>query len=317
MEHSLVLGIDIGGTNTKFGVVDSTGHIIDQGSIVTCENADPNHFMDRLEAQLNPLFEKYGKENFLGIGVGAPNGNFYNGTIELAPNLKWRGVVPLVSLIENRFKLKAILTNDANAAAIGEMIYGNAKGMKNFIVITLGTGLGSGIVINGELIYGHTGFAGELGHVTVIPDGRLCGCERKGCLETYASATGIVKTIKELLRDSSESSRLREIPEDSLNAKHITEAALAGDKIALKAYDFTAKILAGALANAVTFSSPEAIFLFGGLTQAKDVLFKPTKDYFENGLMNVFKGKVKLLPSGLPESDAAILGAAALIRSTK
>jgi glucokinase len=317
MDQSLVLGIDIGGTNTKFGVVDSTGHILSQGSIVTCENADPHHFIDRLAIAVEPLFKKYGKDHFLGIGVGAPNGNFYTGTIELAPNLQWRGIVPLVNLLEKKFDLKATLTNDANAAAIGEMMYGHAKGMTNFIVITLGTGLGSGIVINGDLVYGHTGFAGELGHVTVIPHGRLCGCERKGCLETYASATGIVKTVKELLHQSSKPSTLREMSEEKINAKHITEADLQGDSIALEAYDFTAQILARALADAVAFSSPEAIFLFGGLTQAKDVLFKPTKEYFEKSVMNVFKNKVKLLPSGLPESDAAILGAAALITSKR
>lgn len=316
MNKSLVLGIDIGGTNTKFGVVDSHGEILAQGSIITCETDDPHHFINRLDQALKPLFDKFKHENFIGIGVGAPNGNFYTGTIEMAPNLKWRGVVPLVSLIENKFKLKTVLTNDANAAAIGEMIYGHAKGMKNFIVITLGTGLGSGIVVNGELVYGHTGFAGELGHVTVMPEGRLCGCGRKGCLETYASATGIVKTVKELLKNSSESSSLRELNEKDLNAKHITEAALKGDPIALKAYDYTAAILGRALTDFAVFSSPEAIFLFGGLAQAKDVLFKPTKTYFENNLMNVFKNTVKLLPSGLPESDAAILGSAALIAKT-
>lgn len=317
MGQSLVLGIDIGGTSTKYGVVDSTGHILDQGSIITCENADPNDFINRLATTLEPLFQKYGKENFIGIGVGAPNGNFYTGTIELAPNLKWRGVVPLVLLIEKKFNLHTVLTNDANAAAIGEMMYGHAKGMTNFIVITLGTGLGSGIVINGNLVYGHTGFAGELGHVTVVPNGRLCGCGRKGCLETYASATGILKTVKEFLHESEAPSSLRELSEDKLNAKHITEAALKGDAIAIKAYDFTAQILGRALTDAVAFSSPEAIFLFGGLAQAKEVLFKPTKEYFENNVMNVFRNKVKLLPSGLPESDAAILGAAALITSKK
>ena len=318
MDQSLVLGIDIGGTGTKFGVVDENGKILFQDTIVTCENDDPAHFIDRLDSALKPVFEKFGgKDRFKGIGIGAPNGNFYTGTIELAPNLKWRGVVPLILLIEKKLNLKATLTNDANAAALGEMIYGNAKGMRNFIIITLGTGLGSGIVINGNLVYGHTGFAGELGHVTVVPNGRLCGCERKGCLETYASATGIVKTVKELLNESSEFSSLRDLTDANLNAKHITDAALKGDKIALKAYEYTAEILGRALSDAVAFSSPEAIFLFGGLAQAKEVLFDPTKKYFENNLMNVFKNKVKLLPSGLPESDAAILGAAALVSANR
>lgn len=311
---NLVLGIDIGGTSTKFGVVDTQGKILAQDSIKTCEYDDPGHFVDRLDTALNLQFQIFGgKEQFAGIGIGAPNGNFYSGTIEHAPNLKWKGIVPLVSLIEKKIKLKTILTNDANAAAMGEMIYGHAKGMRDFLLITLGTGLGSGLVINGEVVYGHTGFAGELGHLIVTPAGRTCGCGRQGCLETYASATGIVRTVIELIQNSSQASALRDIDQNKLTAKQITDAALMGDELSLKAYELTAEILGRALANAVVFSSPEAIFLFGGLAQAKDLLFNPTKKHFENNLLTVFKNTVKLLPSGLPESDAAILGAAALV----
>jgi glucokinase len=314
MTHSFVLGIDIGGTSTKFGVVSAEGKILSQDSIKTCENDDAGHFVDRLVAALNKEIEKFeGKSNFKGIGIGAPNGNNYTGSIEHAPNLKWKGIVPLVALIEERIGLKTVLTNDANAAAMGEMIYGNAKSMKDFILITLGTGLGSGIVVNGKVVYGFTGFAGELGHLTVDPFGRICGCGRRGCLETYASATGIVMTVKELLENSHQPSQLRDLNQADLTAKQITEAAQRGDELALKAYEMTAEILGRSLANAAIFSSPEAIFLFGGLAQARELLFNPTKKYFENNLLNVFRGRVSLLASGLPESDAAILGAAALI----
>lgn len=301
MTQKFIIGIDVGGTSTKLGVVDEKGEILSQESLPTCENDDPQDFVKRLGHALKLQFEKHGgKENFRGIGLGAPNGNFYRGTIEHAPNLMWKGVVPLVSMIEEMAGLKTFLTNDANAAAMGEMIYGDAKGMRNFLLITLGTGLGSGIVINGQVVYGHSGFAGELGHLTVASEGRECGCGRRGCLETYVSATGIVRTMKELRGEE-------------LSAKEISLAALRGDAVALKAFDETAKILGQSLANAVAFSSPEAIFLFGGLAQAKELLFDPTQKYFEKSLLNIFKGKVKLLPSGLPESDAAILGAAALV----
>lgn len=311
---NFVLGIDIGGTSTKFGVVDSQGKILAQDSIKTCEYEDPALFVDHLDAALNLQFQKFGgKGQFRGIGVGAPNGNFYSGSIEHAPNLRWKGIVPLVSMIQEKIKLKTILTNDANAAAMGEMIYGHAKGMKNFFLITLGTGLGSGIVVNGQIVYGQTGLAGELGHLIVAPGGRTCGCGRQGCLETYASATGLVLTMRELLQNSSQASGLRDLKDNNLSAKQISDAALAGDELAIKAYELTAEILGRSLANAVVFSSPEAIFLFGGLTQAKELLFNSTKKHFENNLLNVFKNTVSLLASGLPESDAAILGAAALV----
>ena len=314
MNLPLVLGIDIGGTSTKFGVIDQSGKILYRGSFKTTEHDTPGQFVAALVSATSAEVENFGgKGNFSGIGIGAPNGNYYLGTIEDAPNLKWKGVIPLASMIEERMQLKTVLTNDANAAAMGEMIYGNAKGMKDFIVITLGTGLGSGIVINNQVVYGHTGLAGELGHLTVNSQGRACNCGRKGCLETYASATGIVRTVKDLLQKSVLSSELRNIDEQNLTASKITKAALQGDELALQAYEFTSEILGRALANIAVFSSPEAIFLFGGLTRAGDLLFEPTIKYFESNLLNVFKNRVKLLASGLTESDAAILGAAALI----
>lgn len=313
MNAGLIIGVDIGGTSTKFGIVDSKGSILYRDSIITCETADPEDFIERLAQALLIQIEKFGGlPNFSGIGVGAPNGNFHTGAVEFAPNLKWKGKVDLVCLIENKLNLKTVLTNDANAAALGEMMYGHAVGMKNFLLITLGTGLGCGIVINGQLVYGHTGFAGEMGHLIVEPQGRDCGCGRQGCLETYASATGIVKTVFELMDKTDMESNLRDFGPTEITAKLVTEAALDGDEIALSAYLYTADILARALANAVVFSSPEAIFLFGGLTQAKDLLINPTKKFFEQNLLNIFQNSVKLLPSGLPESDASILGAAAV-----
>jgi len=252
-----------------------------------------------------------------GIGVGVPNGNYFKGTIEFAPNLPWRGVVPLASLIQDAFTLPTVLTNDANAAAIGEMTYGAARGMKDFIMITLGTGLGSGIVVNGQLVYGHDGFAGELGHVIVFPEGRRCGCGRKGCLETYVSATGIVRTIHELLQSRHIPSLLRDMNPTAITSKTIRDAALKGDALAIEAFEFTGKILGQQLANFVAFSSPEAIILFGGLTRAGDLIFRPTIHAMEENLLQIYKNKIKVLPSELKESDAAILGASALVWEIK
>lgn len=299
---NLRLGIDVGGTSTKLGVVSDEGKILSQGSIVTCENDDPDHFIERLVFALGQEFERFGKKNFRGIGVGAPNGNFYSGSIEYAPNLKWKGIVPLAQMLTGKTGFKTVLTNDANAAAKGEMTFGHAKGMKHFIILTLGTGLGSGIVANGEILYGHSGFAGELGHLVVKQDGRNCGCGRKGCLETYVSATGLVKTFQELTTNHS-----------SLTAKEISKLALEGETHARDTFKFTGDILGRAMANMATFSSPEAIFLFGGLLGAGDLLMSPVKEAFEKNLLNVFQKTVKILPSGLPDSDAAILGAAAMI----
>lgn len=311
---TLVIGIDIGGTGTKFGIVDANGNVLFHGDISTKKHATVESFIDELHHELTELIEKAGGPGrFKGIGVGAPNGNYYTGTIEYAPNLPWKGIIPLAKMLEDKFKLSVTLTNDANAAAIGEMMYGAAKGMKDFIMITLGTGVGSGIVANGQLIYGHDGFAGELGHTIVIPDGRLhAGTGKKGSLESYASATGVRLTAIEMLKNSTEPSLLRTIPEDKLDSKAVFEAAQEGDKIAKEIFEFTGRILGLALANAVMFSSPEAIVLFGGLTKAGEYILKPTREHMEENLIQVFQNKVKILISHLKESDAAILGASAL-----
>jgi glucokinase len=310
----LVIGIDIGGTGTKFGIVDTDGNVLYSGSISTKKHPTVETFIDELHQELTVLINKAGGIGRIkGIGIGAPNGNFYTGNIEYAANLVWQGIVPLSRLVKEKFRLPVVVTNDANAAAIGEMMYGAAKGMKDFIMITLGTGVGSGIVANGHLIYGHDGFAGELGHTIVIPDGRLhAGTKKKGSLESYASATGVMLTAKEMLEKSAEPSLLRNIPIDQLDSKAVYEAALQGDKIALEIFEFTGKILGLALANAVMFSSPEAIILFGGLTKSGEFILKPTRKYMEENLIQVFTGKIKILVSHLKEADAAILGASAL-----
>ena len=312
--EQLVIGIDIGGTGTKFGIVDRDGNVLFSSEISTKKHATVESFIDELYTALSELIERSGGSGRIkGIGVGAPNGNFYTGTIEYAPNLPWKGIIPLAELLETKFKLPVTLTNDANAAAIGEMMYGAAKGMKDFIMITLGTGVGSGIVANGQLIYGHDGFAGELGHTIVIPDGRFHkGTGKKGPLEAYASATGVRLTAIEILAKSTEPSLLRDVPEDKLDSKSVYDAAVQGDKVALEIFEFTGKILGLALANAIMFSSPEAIILFGGLTKAGDLILKPTKQHMEENLIQVFQNKVKILVSHLKESDAAILGASAL-----
>ena len=310
----LAIGIDIGGTGTKFGIVDRHGNVLFSSEISTKKHAKVETFIIDLYDSLNPLIVKSGGIGRMkGIGVGAPNGNYYSGTIEYAPNLPWKGIIPLAKLIEDKFKLPVVLTNDANAAAIGENMYGAAQGMKDFIMITLGTGVGSGIVANGKLIYGHDGFAGELGHTIVIPDGRLHeGTGKHGSLESYASATGVRLTALEVLGNSKEPSLLRKIKPDEMDSKKVFEAAIQGDKLAKEIFDFTGKILGLALANAVMFSSPEAIILFGGLTKAGDLILKPTREHMEANLIQVFQNKVKILVSHLKESDAAILGASAL-----
>lgn len=253
-----------------------------------------------------------------GIGVGAPNGNYYTGTVEYAPNLPWKGIIPLAKLIEDKFKLPVVLTNDANAAALGEMMYGAAKNMKDFIMITLGTGVGSGIVANGKLIYGHDGFAGELGHTIIIPDGRLHqGTGKHGSLESYASATGVKLTALELLATFKGETTLRNIPPAKIDSKKVYEAAILGDKLAKEIFEYTGKILGLALANFVMFSSPEAIILFGGLTKAGDLILKPTRESMEANVIQVFQNKVKIIVSHLKEADAAILGASALVWEMK
>ena len=314
MKRAIAIGIDIGGTNSVIGFADKDGNILFRDSIRTDEYAEAEKFVKELSDHIQAGIDSIEDDcQIVGIGIGAPNGNFYKGTIEFAPNLRWTGVVPLVDLVKTHFDVPVVLTNDANAAAIGEMIYGAARGMKDFIVITLGTGLGSGIVINGKLVYGHDGFAGELGHVVVDPRGRLCGCGRQGCLETYASATGITRTVIQMLEESEDQSILRGIATKEITSKKVYEAAKAGDSLAIEAFDFTCRILGQQLADAVAFSSPQAIILFGGLANAAEFIFGPTKRYMEESMLKIFRDKVRILPSQLPESDAAVLGAAALI----
>ncbi|GDX43520.1 glucokinase [Bacteroidota bacterium] len=311
----LAIGIDIGGTGTKFGIVDRIGNVLFSSEMSTKKHKTIDTFIDELHEHLSTLIEKAGGIGRMrGIGMGAPNGNFYSGTIEYAPNLPWKGIIPIAKLVSDKFKLDVTLTNDANAAAIGEMMYGAAKGMKDFIMITLGTGVGSGFVANGQLIYGHDGFAGEIGHTIVLPDGRIHeGTGKKGSLESYASATGVRLTALEVLENSSEPSLLRDLDKDTIDSKAVYDAAIKGDKLALEIFEFTGKILGISLANAVMISSPEAIVLFGGLTKAGDLILKPTREHMEENLIQVFQNKVKILISHLKESDAAILGASALV----
>jgi len=314
VHQPLAIGIDIGGTGTKFGIVDRDGNVLFSGEMSTKKHKEIEGFIDELHGHLGELIEKAGGIGRIrGIGVGAPNGNFYTGTIEYAPNLPWSGIIPIAKMMSDKFQLPVTLTNDANAAAIGEMMYGAAKGMRDFIMITLGTGVGSGIVANGQLIYGHDGFAGELGHTVVIPDGRMHqGTGKRGSLESYASATGVRLTALEMLENSTEDSLLRAADKDTLDSKVVYDAAIKGDKLALEIFEFTSKILGMALANAIMFSSPEAIILFGGLTKSGDLILKPTRKHMEENLIQVFQNKVKILVSHLKESDAAILGASAL-----
>ena len=311
----LAIGIDIGGTGTKFGIVDRIGNVLFTGDLSTKKHKKIETFIEELHDKLSSLITSVGGPGRIrGIGVGAPNGNFYTGTIEYAPNLPWKGIIPLAQLIQDKFQLPTNLTNDANAAAIGEMMYGAAQGMKDFIMITLGTGVGSGIVANGHLILGHDGFAGELGHTIIIPDGRFHeGTGKHGSLESYASATGVMLTAKEVLAKTKEHSLLRDIPLDEIDSRKVYDAAVKGDKVAREIFDYTGKILGLALANFVMFSSPEAIILFGGLTKAGDLILKPTREHMEANLIQVFQNREKILVSHLRESDAAILGASALV----
>jgi glucokinase len=312
-QKEIVLGADIGGTNTAFGFVDREGNLLAETVMPTEAHRPSEEFFERLHQQADKLFSsKVENCRLVGIGLGAPNGNYYKGTIEQPPNLSWK-YVDVVASLKQWYSVPIVLTNDANAAALGEQLFGAAKGMKDFIVITLGTGLGSGIVANGELIYGHDGFAGEIGHTIVDPNGRLCGCGRRGCLETYASASGICRTVEELLDKPSPPSELRGIEVHNITSKRIFEAAQHGDKLALEAFDATAKYLGLKLADSIAHTSPEAIILFGGLAAAGDYIFLPTKKYMEEYLFGIFKNKVRLLPSNLPKGNSAILGAAALI----
>ena len=315
MDKPYVIGMDMGGTNTVFGIVDARGTVISKSAIKTGTHTDVNLYINDIYTELSKLIEAAGGiDKIKGIGVGAPNGNYYTGNIEFAPNLPWKGVIPFANLMADKFGVPAALTNDANAAAVGEMTYGAARGMKNFIMITLGTGVGSGIVIDGKVVYGHDGFAGELGHVTAIRNnGRLCGCSKTGCLETYASATGVARSAREILESSTKDSLLRNIPIDSITSKDVFDAAMEGDEVAKEIFNFTGKILGECLADFVAFSAPEAIVLFGGLTKAGDLIMKPTRQAMEDNLLQVFKNQVKIIFSDLKEADAAILGASALV----
>jgi glucokinase len=316
MAEKYAIGIDIGGTTTKFGVVDAKGTILEQDRIPSNEHEFVEDFIESLFQKLTPMMKLVGGiKNFIGIGIGAPNGNIYSGTIEYAPNLRWKGIIPIAKLVEEKFGLPTKLTNDANAAAVGEMMYGCTKSMKHFITITLGTGVGSGIVIDGKIVVGHDGFAGELGHTIIRPGGRIHkSTGMKGSLESYASATGVRETAIELLTAYPErESLLRNYRINELTSETVYQCALQGDTIANEIFEFTGQILGESLANFVMFSSPEAIVLFGGLTKAGNLLLNPTRKHMEENLLPIFRNKVKIIFSELKESDAAILGASALI----
>lgn len=311
-----VIGLDLGGTNSVFGIVDSRGDIKATTSIKTQGYEDVNDYVAASVEALQLIIDQVGGiDTIKAMGIGAPNGNYYNGTIEFAPNLSWghNGVVPLAKMFSEKLGIPVALTNDANAAAIGEMTYGVARGMKNFIVITLGTGVGSGIVVNGQLVYGSDGFAGELGHVVVRrEEGRSCGCGRNGCLEAYCSATGVARTARELLETTEEPSSLREMILEDITSLDVSIAAEKGDKLAQHVYQTTGEMLGEACANFAAFSSPEAFIFFGGLTKAGDLLMKPLKESYDKNVLKIYKDKAKFLISGLDGSSAAVLGASAI-----
>lgn len=316
MNGNLAIGVDVGGTNTKFGIVNQQGEILIQDRIKTNEKETVEGFIDLLAEKLLPMIEQFGGvENFVGLGMGAPNANYYKGTIEYAANLKWKGVIPMADMLEKRFGLPVKMTNDANAAAVGEQIYGVAKGMKNFITVTLGTGVGGGIITDGKIINGFNGFAGELGHIVVRHGGRLHkGTGIKGSLEAYASATGLRDTAIELLQaNPDKNSLLRNYTINDLTSETVFICAEQGDELSNEIFEFTGTILGEALATFVHICAPEAIVLFGGLTKAGDLILKPTRKAMEDNLLQVFKDKVKILYSDLKEADAAILGASALV----
>ncbi len=311
----LAVGIDIGGTNTAVGLVDLQGDIVAETSFPTRDYPDFDQYIEQIRITVGQLQKQPDYDHTLaGIGIGAPNANYFAGTIENAANLVWKGIMPVKEKVEKLFPgLKVVVTNDAKAAAVGEMVYGGARGMKDFILITLGTGLGSGFVAGGKVIYGHDSFAGELGHVVIQRSGRMCGCGRKGCLETYVSATGIKRTVFKLLADHMENSEFRALSFNDLTAEMITKAALREDPLAIEAFEYTGRMLGQALADAVAITSPEAIFLFGGLAKAGRYLFDPTRKYMEMNLLSNYRGKIKLLPSELEGRNAAILGASSLV----
>ncbi len=314
MSKPYVVGIDIGGTNTVFGIVDARGVVIASSSIKTLKHADVNAYLDELYTEVTRLLvanDAVGKVH--GIGIGAPNANYYTGMIEKLVNIPWPTPLPMAQLVSEKFGIPVAITNDANAAAIGEMTYGAARGLKDFIMITLGTGVGSGIVINGQLVYGHDGFAGELGHLIMKRNnGRLCGCGRTGCLEAYCSATGVARTAREFLEIRTEPSTLRSLPIEAITSKDVYDAAIAGDKLANEIFEYTGNLLGEAFAEFTIFSSPQAIILFGGLAKSGELLLRPIRESMEKNMFHAFKGKVQILLSELKDADAAVLGASAL-----
>ncbi|OSZ78591.1 glucokinase [Chitinophagaceae bacterium IBVUCB1] len=311
-QQPLALGIDIGGTNTAFGIVDRRGQVLAKGSMPTKGYSTAHQYVKALAKEVAPLIKKVKRQHITGIGVGAPNGNYYTGEIVQAANLEWHGIIPIAEMFREAFGLSVTITNDANAAAIGEMQYGVARGMKDFIMITLGTGVGSGIVANGQLVYGHDGFAGEVGHMIAVRDGRECGCGRMGCLEKYCSASGVAYTAEKWLDVRTDKSLLRDM-KGKITSKTVYDVALTGDKLALDVFDYTGMLLGQTLADVVAITSPQAIVFFGGLAKAGDMLLKPVKKHLENNLLHIYKGKIELLQSALPDADAAILGASALV----
>lgn len=308
-----VIGLDLGGTNSVFGIVDARGNIVATTAIKTQAYPDFDDYVKASVDALMPIIDTVGGiEKIKALGIGAPNGNYYNGTIEYAANLVWQGVVPIAKKFEEALGIPVIVTNDANAAAVGEFTYGVARGMKNFIMITLGTGVGSGIYINGQLVLGCDGLAGELGHLTVVPGGRTCGCGRKGCLETYCSATGVARTAREYLDKRDTPSLLRDIKPEDITSFEVYKAAVAGDELAKKIFEVTGSMLGEACANFALFCSPEAFIFMGGLTKAGDLLMKPLQKSYDEHVLSVYKGKAKLMLSGLKDSETAVLGASAL-----
>lgn len=313
-----VIGLDLGGTNAVFGIVDARGEIKATTAIKTQQYDTAEAFIEASVNALQPIIEQVGGiETIKAMGIGAPNGNYYNGTIEIAPNIKWAHecVVPLAKMFSEQLNnIPVAITNDANAAAIGEMVYGVARGMKNFIVLTLGTGVGSGVVVNGQLVYGCDGFAGELGHVTMVrgEEGRMCGCGRTGCLEAYCSATGVARTAKEMLSNTDRPSLLRDINIDDITSLDVSIAASKGDELAKEIYEFTGHMLGEACADFATFCSPEAFIFFGGMTKAGDLIMEPIKKAYEAHVMPIYRGKAQFLVSGLDGASAAVLGASAI-----
>ena len=319
-KKQIAVGIDIGGTNTVFGFVDREGNILAEDRLKTTHYEEIEVYVAALYEKIIVVHQKIKDDiEIIGFGIGAPMGNINKGTIEYSANLPWKGIIPLADIFKRHTSLPVFVTNDANAAAVGEMIYGGAKNMKNFVVITLGTGLGSGFVVDGKLLYGHDGFAGELGHIAIGPghSDRECDCGKKGCLETYVSATGLKRTLFKIMADSISPSELRKYSFDELDAELIHQAAKRGDILAKRAFEHTGQMLGFKLADVVAHTNPEAIFLFGGLALAKELIFKPAKEFMEENLLHIYKGKVKLLPSELSTQNAAVLGASSLIWSLK